>query len=349
MAIALFPGASFAAGIDCTRATAPFDKTICSDPNLLEADKNMTAAYDAIKIKLSPDAQADLTTGQKAWLGFVRKECSKSKIEAANRVYKVCSDIHNCIIGKAYCYECMSTVYDSEKDCILDQYDSRKISLEHALKNADDDLLVLNNKLYGTILPPEKAKGEDADSARKSISYPQIYIPFSKGIQEWNATQRKTPSRDRWDTNYRYETEYKVVFSTSHFISFILDESGQGGGRWWERTKSGLTIMLPSGKQLKGTDIVKPEFLWEDVLSKLVSESLEPDIGENCPGPDCTTSPENLKSDVARTWRITQGGVTVTIDAAGDREEIHEDPRISWQQLKPYLKKEFLAELPPIR
>jgi uncharacterized protein YecT (DUF1311 family) len=66
------PAGALAAGIDCTKATTPVEKTICADPGLRQADADVAGAF-AAALAASPDPAA-LRADQRQWLA-TRNAC----------------------------------------------------------------------------------------------------------------------------------------------------------------------------------------------------------------------------------------------------------------------------------
>ena len=78
MAAILPTGIAVAAGFDCSKAAAPVEKLICSDPDLSKADGDMAAAYrDAINAA-QPQEAARIRLEQKAWFAHRGVDCHVS-------------------------------------------------------------------------------------------------------------------------------------------------------------------------------------------------------------------------------------------------------------------------------
>jgi len=65
-----------AASFDCTKAETPFEKTICSTPDLSVLDERLSVAYRTALGGLSDGAKKEMVEGQRVWLDFARHECS---------------------------------------------------------------------------------------------------------------------------------------------------------------------------------------------------------------------------------------------------------------------------------
>lgn len=67
--------ASPATAFDCTRAATPTEKAICANPEALQSDKVMSAAYFALRRKLSGPGRRLLLQNQKSWLARRNTSC----------------------------------------------------------------------------------------------------------------------------------------------------------------------------------------------------------------------------------------------------------------------------------
>lgn len=98
LALSLLPVSMelLAAGFDCSKASSPVEKTICSDNNLSELDSRLSRLYlDTLAALSDPDAK-QVKAVQKTWL-VQRNSCSSSqclneryseRLDALNRIYQ---------------------------------------------------------------------------------------------------------------------------------------------------------------------------------------------------------------------------------------------------------------------
>ena len=80
----LFVPQAFSVPIDCAKAATPNEKTICSDPTLIQADARMDALYNVSLHFVAMDTRGDLQDQQPVWIRQ-REACgaNKSCIRAA--------------------------------------------------------------------------------------------------------------------------------------------------------------------------------------------------------------------------------------------------------------------------
>lgn len=74
----LFVPQSFSLPIDCVKAATPNEKTICSDPTLIQADARMDTLYNISLHFVAMGTRGDLQDQQPVWIRQ-REACGTSK------------------------------------------------------------------------------------------------------------------------------------------------------------------------------------------------------------------------------------------------------------------------------
>ncbi|WP_152658838.1 DUF3298 domain-containing protein [Devosia chinhatensis] len=69
--------AAHAASFDCTKAGTPFERAICDNPELSAADTRLAATYESAVGGLSEAARGAVRTGQREWLSYAQRACSR--------------------------------------------------------------------------------------------------------------------------------------------------------------------------------------------------------------------------------------------------------------------------------
>lgn len=69
---------AFCAPIDCSKAATPNEKTICSDPTLIQADARMDTLYNVSLHFVAMGTRGDLQDQQPVWIRQ-REACGTSK------------------------------------------------------------------------------------------------------------------------------------------------------------------------------------------------------------------------------------------------------------------------------
>jgi uncharacterized protein len=65
-----------AASFDCAKAQSPFEKAICSSPEVSAQDEILAKAYQTALGGLSADAANEIKSAQRAWLNYAEHSCS---------------------------------------------------------------------------------------------------------------------------------------------------------------------------------------------------------------------------------------------------------------------------------
>jgi uncharacterized protein len=65
-----------AASFDCAKAQSPFEKAICSSPEISAQDEILAKAYQTALGGLSADAASEIKSAQRAWLSYAEHSCS---------------------------------------------------------------------------------------------------------------------------------------------------------------------------------------------------------------------------------------------------------------------------------
>jgi uncharacterized protein len=98
-----------AASFDCAKASTPFEKAICGDDDLSTADERLARTYAYAIGGLSESALSTMRTGQREWLGFAQRACTRDAIPLTSGSYD-----------------------DRGLRCLVDLFDSRSRVLEQS-------------------------------------------------------------------------------------------------------------------------------------------------------------------------------------------------------------------------
>lgn len=80
LGLAAMPGSinvALAASFDCTKAGTPFERAICNNEELSAADDRLAATYETAVGGLSEIARGDVRTGQREWLSYAQRACTR--------------------------------------------------------------------------------------------------------------------------------------------------------------------------------------------------------------------------------------------------------------------------------
>lgn len=83
----LTTGPTWAASFDCSKASTPFEKAICDNPEISTADERLAKAYAFSLAGLSPDVEAAVKKSQQDWLNYAQRACSADNKNVANGTF----------------------------------------------------------------------------------------------------------------------------------------------------------------------------------------------------------------------------------------------------------------------
>ena len=66
-----------AASFDCGKATTPFERAICGEPDLSKADERLALTYATAVGGLSEKALGEMRQGQREWLAYAQRACTR--------------------------------------------------------------------------------------------------------------------------------------------------------------------------------------------------------------------------------------------------------------------------------
>lgn len=74
--LSMAPTAVLAASFDCSKATTPFEKAICTHPDLSTADELLAKAFATATGGLTKDAVVAMRGDQRGWLDYAQRACT---------------------------------------------------------------------------------------------------------------------------------------------------------------------------------------------------------------------------------------------------------------------------------
>jgi uncharacterized protein len=75
-ALVMIASPAAAASFDCAKAQSPFERAICSSPDVSAQDEILAKAYQTALGGLSADAAGEIKSAQRAWLSYAEHSCS---------------------------------------------------------------------------------------------------------------------------------------------------------------------------------------------------------------------------------------------------------------------------------
>lgn len=78
---------AISASFDCSQAGTPFEQAICDNPELSTADDRLAATYETAVGGLSETARNAVRTGQREWLSYAQRACTRDARPLASGEY----------------------------------------------------------------------------------------------------------------------------------------------------------------------------------------------------------------------------------------------------------------------
>lgn len=78
---------ALAASFDCGKATTPFERAICTSPELSAADLRLSRTYDTAIGGLSKTAAGTMRTNQREWLSYAQRACTLDAMPMTSGAY----------------------------------------------------------------------------------------------------------------------------------------------------------------------------------------------------------------------------------------------------------------------
>jgi uncharacterized protein len=302
----LVPAISFAASFDCVKAASPFEKTVCSDPEISKLDEDLAAAYGNALKALSKEGKQILRDGQRRWLHFVNDVCLKDKNGTGT------------------------------SSCMREVYEKRVNDLKTAAVRIGPFLFSRIDYFF-----PNK----DDKFDQGQTSYPRIDNPSSAAVKKWNNIMAAYPDTDirvpkpeaegeeaycEIGRNFVIRSATATVISAEITDSMYCHRTPHG----YSSTEDKIYILTPDVHLLTETDLFSSDTGWKDFLTQRCYDAF---AESNAEGVIDRQIVEYVVTD-PRTWSLTNDGLIITTShndlcgACGSFETT-----ISWSDLKPFL------------
>lgn len=145
--------AAYAASFDCAKASTAFERAICDNPDLSEADDRLAATYQTAIGGLTDFAREQVRTGQREWLSYAQRACTR--------------DARPLIAG----------TYDERGiSCLIDLFNARSAVLEQS--RMIDGLRFYPHARYEALADPNEAGNPDSwwPVARHELSWVELDV-----------------------------------------------------------------------------------------------------------------------------------------------------------------------------
>jgi uncharacterized protein YecT (DUF1311 family) len=252
-------GASF----DCARASTAIERTICKEPKLGKADRDMAAAFTALEAKLKGPAREALVKDQQQWIADRNRACA--------------------------------TDTDGIIPCLEQRYAARTANLrafgEGAFPFIGQQALIGSGTLgkiswsYDISYP--RFDGSTADFTAVNASFAEA---ARKAAEE--ATPKADSDTDR-KQGWTYERSFKVHRPSADAVTIAVDFYGFSGGAHGYGATQCTLVDLRTGKAVDPAGVFAPGDQWLKSLIPMVAADLKKQFVDK-PGFDDALEPENL-------------------------------------------------------
>jgi uncharacterized protein YecT (DUF1311 family) len=256
-----------AASFDCAKATTPFEKAICASPEASLQDENLAQAYATALGGLSKAAAAEITSTQKAWLGYAERACSEDAQPIAG---DYSDDQKQCLAGTF-----RMRVEDLEASRMQGGY--RFYPIDRYLVQKDTEALPEDfNKVADKAYHIVKIDRTGDVAAAFNAAIDGIIVGQGSSFFEPGTT---TIADD--DPTSDYDITTKVMAVTSQRISLQTNEYWYGHGAAHGNYFITNRHFLIGAKRLLGADDIFEGDDWEARLGALAVDKIKAQMGED--------------------------------------------------------------------
>jgi uncharacterized protein len=292
-----------AQSFDCAKAIKRYEKFICANRDLSEADSRMAAAYNAALVQLSEEGRRRLVESQRSWLKY---GLDTSKL-----------DVHY----------------------LKGIYGYRTKQLEKTLQTAGPfniQSLTMYNKAKIT---NQAAREQDRFSYRFELSFPRIESPSTAETERWNRLVEEHIRKfaGQPETDAGVGVYFEITYASQDIISLVFQKIEFAAGFPHPSYDGGSYIaLLRSGRELQASDLFTPAKPWKAFLNGIVFRKLKAQAAKR----ELYLTPSSaaeIDADAVKRWTITKQGLQISFDELGDHAHGGYEVVVSWAELKPYL------------
>ena len=316
---------TLAASFDCTKASKPREKLICSDPALSDLDSKLGRLYQERRSLLSAHGAELLQKSEQNWLRFVATVCP---IDA----------------GSSPVPTGAFPTGPFPKVCLERQYQDRMKQL--SLVGQKQGPIVFNRvDLFaaGTSLDDNVAT---PGFWTQHVGYPQIDNITTPATEAWNESARRdlTKGNDCENGHGDDDVDYVVGYATGTMISTQWSDYTycHGTPHGFGGSKTENLVLEPKLHKFEPADLFGPGKAWIPKLQSLFWNALSAQGWK--PG-DEGSKAEILGIVVtADRWLFTDKGISVAFDSyeGGCYACTPQPVTVSWEDLKPLVSAKFV-------
>jgi uncharacterized protein len=248
---------------DCARASNDVERTICKDPELAKADREMAAAYAAVAAKLSGAAKENLEKEQVRWIGDRNRGCTADT-----------DGIAPCLTRR---YAARTTNLLASAEGIYPFISEQSLSKNAKLGKIDYSYDISYPKFEGTTADFAAVNARFANAAKKAIA---------------DATPQADSGLDR-EQGWTYEQGFTIYRPGANAVTVAVNFYGYSGGAHGFGATTCTLVDLRTGKIEGPGGVFAAGDKWLKTMVEIVGADLKKQFVEK-PGFDEALEPASL-------------------------------------------------------
>ncbi len=332
--------AAFAASFDCSKASSPREKTVCTNPALSKEDDDVATAYTALRARLSPTSADLVRSDQREWLHYLDTACPATGTSRFNHPIAA---------------------------CLHEKYADRLKELQPIAHGSAVGKPVLYTRAHFLTVPiagKDKSNPDNPDFGTGEFSWPQIDNPtpqqalwnqaiFVAAVTTAAASGPDSKPSNIFDSSVdpsgTESLSATVLSLNDHLITVDIANSTYGyGAAHPNSSDTYFSWLSQASRPLKPEDIFRTDVDWKRLVAALVTARLKIN-GSYVTGYIAEAELQKaIAAEVANTGAWTLGPAALTIHF-GQYEILPyaggmPSARLPWASLKPYLVPGFHPE-----
>jgi uncharacterized protein len=293
-ALVMIASPAAAASFDCAKAQSPFERAICSSPEVSAQDEILAKAYQTALGGLSADAASEIKSAQRAWLNYAEHSCS----DDAQPISGDYTDDQKQCLAATY----RDRIRDLEASRMQGGY--RFYPIDRYLVEKDTQALPEDfSKVADRQFQIVKIDGTDAVATAFNAAIDTI-IAETPDIFEPGTTMIAASDGTSDD-----DTSTKVSAVTNQRISLQTNQYWYGhGAAHGNYFITNLHFLLNERRLLEASDIFEGDG-WQEKLGQLALDGIKATLGEDY----IATSDDDVKAiavDPLR-WDFSEEGLVI--------------------------------------
>ena len=248
---------------DCAKASNAIERTICKDPELARADREMATAYAALVAKLGGSAKDDVVKDQARWVGDRNRGCAADT-----------DGIAPCLKKR---YAARTTNLRAFADGAYPFISEQSLAKSGKLGKITWSYDIGYPRFDGTTADFSAVNARFANAAKKAAD---------------DATPKADAGPDR-EQQWTYEQDFKVYRPGANAVTVALNFYGYSGGAHGYGATNCTLVDLRTGKAVGPDDVFAIGDEWLKTMIQIVGADLKKQFVEK-PGFDDALEPAKL-------------------------------------------------------